>query len=356
MRCIPATPAISASGPIPKLLARVKAADLVLLIGGRLSRNAVAGLHAVRHSRAADETGARPSRAPTNSAASITRRSPSTPRRPPSARRSKACSRRTRSPGKARARRRTPIIWPGPRAATKVPGDGQSRRGHGLAARESCRRTPSSPTAPAISPAGSIASTASASTTRTSRRPPARWATACRRRSAMKTLYPERTGGLRRRRRRLPDDRAGFRHRRAIRAADHRGARRQFALRHHPHAPGARISRPRDRHRPAQSGFRRLCHGLRRLRRAGREDRRFPRRLRAGGGDGQAVDHPSQDRSGGDHAGHDAQRHPREGAQSASHERAASDLRAETERLSPLARLQDWERGSANAAGLASPA
>ena len=30
----------------------------------------------------------------------------------------------------------------------------------------------------------------------------------------------------------------------------------------------------------AQSGFRRLCAGLRRLRRAGGEDRRFPRRLR----------------------------------------------------------------------------
>ena len=42
-------------GPNPKLVARIKAADLVvLLVGGRLGEIAVAGLHAVRHSAAAD--------------------------------------------------------------------------------------------------------------------------------------------------------------------------------------------------------------------------------------------------------------------------------------------------------------
>ena len=59
--------------------------------------------------------------------------------------------------------------------------------------------------------------------------------------------------GVHCRRRRLPDDGAGFRHRRAIRTAGDRRDRRQRSLRHHPHAPGARISRPRDRHRTAQS-------------------------------------------------------------------------------------------------------
>ena len=38
-------------GPNPKLLARIKAADLVVLVGGRLGEMPVAGLHAVRHSR-----------------------------------------------------------------------------------------------------------------------------------------------------------------------------------------------------------------------------------------------------------------------------------------------------------------
>ncbi len=47
------------------------------------------------------------------------------------------------------------------------------------------------------------------------------------------------------RRRRFPDDRAGIRHRRAVRpAGDHR-AGRQRHVRHHPHAPGASLSRPR---------------------------------------------------------------------------------------------------------------
>ena len=74
-------------GPNPKLLARVKGADLVLLIGGRSERDGDAGLHAARYSRAADEAGACASRTPRNSAASITRRSPSRRRRPRSARR-----------------------------------------------------------------------------------------------------------------------------------------------------------------------------------------------------------------------------------------------------------------------------
>ena len=46
----------------------------------------------------------------------------------------------------------------------------------------------------------------------------------------------------------------------------------------------------------------------------GGEDRRFPRRLRRRAGVRQAVDHPSQDRSGSDHDRRVAFRHPRQGA------------------------------------------
>ena len=46
------------------------------------------------------------------------------------------------------------------------------------------------------------------------------------------------------RRRRFSDERPGIRHRRAIRSAVHHHHRRQRHVRHHPHAPGARISRP----------------------------------------------------------------------------------------------------------------
>ena len=49
-------------GPNPKLLARVKGADLVLLIGDRMSEMSSQSYSAVRHSRAADQAGARASR------------------------------------------------------------------------------------------------------------------------------------------------------------------------------------------------------------------------------------------------------------------------------------------------------
>ena len=47
------------------------------------------------------------------------------------------------------------------------------------------------------------------------------------------------------RRRRFPDDRAGVRDRRPIRPAGHRHRGRQRHVRHHPHASGAPLSRPR---------------------------------------------------------------------------------------------------------------
>ena len=66
----------------------------------------------------------------------------------------------------------------------------QPRRDRGVAAPESARGRLHHHTAPAISRPGCIASTASASSPPTSGRPPARWATACRRRSASSALYP----------------------------------------------------------------------------------------------------------------------------------------------------------------------
>ena len=52
--------------------------------------------------------------------------------------------------------------------------------------------------------------------------------------------------------------RPGIRHRRAIRPAHHRGAGRQRHVRHHPHAPGKTLSRPRFRHRAQEPRLRRL--------------------------------------------------------------------------------------------------
>ena len=57
---------------------------------------------------------------------------------------------------------------------------------------------------------------------------------------------PRSRGGLHHRRRRFSDDRVGFCDRRTIRIAGDRSARRQRPVWYHPHAPGARIPRPRN--------------------------------------------------------------------------------------------------------------
>ena len=72
-----------------------------------------------------------------------------------------------------------------------------------------------------------------------------------------------------------------------------------------------------DGDRPAQSGFRGLCARVRRLRRHGRQDRGFRQGVRGGGGVRQARDHPSQDRHQRDPPGADAGRHPRAGDEGA---------------------------------------
>jgi acetolactate synthase-1/2/3 large subunit len=56
---------------------------------------------------------------------------------------------------------------------------------------------------------------------------------------------------------RFPDARAGICHRRAIWPAHHRGAARQRHVRHHPHAPGARVPRPHQRHAAQESRLQR---------------------------------------------------------------------------------------------------
>ena len=185
--------------------------------------------------------------------------------------------------------------------ADAAAGRRQSRRDHGVAARAICRPTPSSPTAPAISPAGSIASTASANT------PPMSAPTS----GSMGYGFPAAVGdeaaasgahgGVHRRRRRFPDDRPGFRDRRAVRAAGHRRARDNGlygTIRMHQEReyPGRVVAT-----RTAQSGFRRLCQGVRRLSACVVEKTAdFPAAFAPGGAIRQAVDHPPQDRSGSD--------------------------------------------------------
>ena len=190
------------------------------------------------------------------------------------------------SPGKARATvaHADYLAWSGEGDAAA--GRGQSRRDHGLAARESAGRRHHHATAPAISPAGSIASTASANTAPRSAPTSGSMGYGFPAALGDEDAVSRSHGGLHCRRRRFPDDRAGFRDRRSIRIAGHRRASPTTALygtiRMHQEReyPGRVVA-----HRAAQSGFRRLRPGVRRLRRAGREDRRFPRGLCGGAGD-----------------------------------------------------------------------
>ncbi len=84
-------------------------------------------------------------------------------------------------------------------------------------------------------------------------------------------------GRLLERRRLLPDERAGARDRGAVRAR--RGVRggRQRHVRDDPDAPGAHVPGARARHRARQSGLRRAGAGLRRARRDRHADRRSSR-------------------------------------------------------------------------------
>ena len=99
--------------------------------------------------------------------------------------------------------------------------------------------------------------------------------------------------------------------------AGRRGGDRQRHVWHDPHASGAHVSRTGRGHGFAQSRFRRLRTRLRRPRRNGGGDGRVPARIRAGAGFRAAFDPACQSRSRRDHADHDFDRHPRAGAQEA---------------------------------------
>ena len=164
-------------GPNPKLLERIKARR-----PGRSGRRparriAVAELHAVRHSAAADAvrpraSGRRRTRPRLQPASCHSRDADCVCR---GARQSRTASGAARA-GRSRARRLSGMD----RKADRAAGRRQFRRRHGVAARQSSRPTPSSATAPAIMRPGFIASFASAASASMSRRPRARWAMACR--------------------------------------------------------------------------------------------------------------------------------------------------------------------------------
>ena len=280
-------------GPNPKLLARVKAADLIVLIGGRLGempsqsyslldipgpRQTFVHVHP-----GAEELGRvyRPhlaiNAAPTGFAAALEGLQPP----------NEISWREQTKPAHADY-----IAW----TEKATPQPGAVNFGEIIVwLREHCR-TRSSATAPATSPPGRSASSASASSASTSRRCAGSMGYGLPAAVGIKRALPRSHRAVRRRRRRFPDERPGVRDRRAIRPADHRRDHGQRHLRHHPHAPGARVSDPRGRHRAAQSGFRGLCQGVRRLRRDGGEDRGFRRGLRGCGEIRQARDHPRQGR------------------------------------------------------------
>ena len=181
-----------------------------------------------------------------------------------------------RCPGARARRRRMRIIWPGAIRARSVHA-GALQMGEAMA---HLRKMLPSDTI-FCNGAGNFATWVHRFwpfriTARSSPPPPAPWATACRRRRRQAHPARQPRGGVRRRRR-LPHERAGIRHRRAIRPADPGDPARQRHVRHDPHAPGARISRPRLGDDAEEPGLRRLCQGLRRLRRA-RERRKSSRR------------------------------------------------------------------------------
>ena len=120
---------------------------------------------------------------------------------------------------------------------------GPVRRGHPLALATSCRRTRSSPTARATSPAGCTGTSTTRASARSSARPTGRWATAIRRRWRRSSPQPNRTVVA------LCGDGDFLMNGQEIATAVQYGAgfrragREQRAVRHDPHAPGARVSR-----------------------------------------------------------------------------------------------------------------
>ena len=168
-------------GPNPKLLARVKAADLVVLVGGRLGEMPSQGYSLfsiptpqttfVHVHPGAEELGRvyRP----------ISR---STPHRRRSRSRPRRCRRPPRRAGATTPRPRTTTISPSPKSPRRCLAASTSERSWSGCA-TTFPTTPSCATAPATSRAGFIASIGSANLPPSSRRWRDRWAMASRRRS-----------------------------------------------------------------------------------------------------------------------------------------------------------------------------
>ena len=229
----------------PKLKARIEEADLVLLIGGRMSEAPSQGYTLFGIPRRA-----RSSSTSTPTPHEIGRnyhpRSASSRRRRPSPRRWRACSRRRACLGERRARRARTFS---PGATSRRPTPGAVQLGEIMFA---LRRLV--PDAIFANGAGNFAIWAGrflrfrrfeqqlgpTSGSMGFGLPAA---------IAAKQAVPRTHRRRLRRRRRLPDERAGIRHRRPIRLPMRRHRRRQRHLRHDPHASGARISRPRRRRR-----------------------------------------------------------------------------------------------------------
>ncbi|MCY1527341.1 hypothetical protein D9M68_624050 [compost metagenome] len=127
---------------------------------------------------------------PTSSASSIGRRRASTPRRRRSPKRCPRCARLHRPCGRPRRRPRAKTSCAGAtRLRSAFPARCRWARSCSTCAR-CCRPTPSSATARATSRPGCTASGRSARSRASSRRPAARWATACRPASAPSACGP----------------------------------------------------------------------------------------------------------------------------------------------------------------------
>ena len=270
------TPATSASASIRSSRRACSEADLILAIGPRLGEMTTGGYTLLRGAAAAAEAGPHPRR----------RRGarPRLPGRPADQRRRWRAPRRrwrrsTRRPtlplGRRGPRRRTPTTRPTCVPTPVAPLDMAE------VVRDCSQHLPADTIF--TNGAGNFAGWLHRfyryhglrhAAARSSRRPRARWATACRpaspRRCSSRSARRQH-----RRRRRLPDERPGARDRdRAVRRASKliiivvdNGM-----LRHDPHAPGARVPGRGSRHRLVQPRLRRAGAGLRLVRGRARRD------------------------------------------------------------------------------------
>ena len=185
-------PAISASAPTRSCKARIEDADLVIARRRPHGGGAVAGLHAVRHPRAAPDARARPRRRRGARPRLPARARHQRDARPPSPPRWRRCSRRTTIAWARRRGRRARTTSPGPSSRRVDPRRVPVWRGHGLAAQPPAGRRHRHQRRRQLRDLGRTASCASAASARSSRRPRARWATACRPRSAPSGSIPDR--------------------------------------------------------------------------------------------------------------------------------------------------------------------